>query len=115
MLDSKTNIRVILEHYACYSYVVDYVNKADRGLSNLQKVVAEMLEECGDMGYPEVLKALVLNMLKAVKTSAQEAAWFLPCQDMPEKSPGVVYSPTCFHKKPSSSPQDQQGARTTSF
>ncbi|XP_077557686.1 uncharacterized protein LOC144172967 [Haemaphysalis longicornis] len=49
-----------------------------------------MIEEEGEMGYPEVLKAVGLNMLKAVQMSAQEAAWILLGQDMSEKSENVI-------------------------
>ncbi|XP_077537575.1 uncharacterized protein LOC144149774 [Haemaphysalis longicornis] len=65
-------------------------------MSNLHKAVSDMIEEKGEMGYPEVLKALGLNMLKVVEMSAQEAAWFLLRQDISEKSRAVIYIPTCF-------------------
>ncbi|XP_077542534.1 uncharacterized protein LOC144155137 [Haemaphysalis longicornis] len=37
VLDSNMDFQVILDHYACATYVVDHVNKSDRGMSNLQK------------------------------------------------------------------------------
>lgn len=33
VLDSNMDLQIILDHYACAAYVVDYVNKADRGIS----------------------------------------------------------------------------------
>lgn len=42
VLDSNTGVQVIVNHYACATYVVGYVSKADRGMSNLLKAVSDM-------------------------------------------------------------------------
>ncbi|KAL3208683.1 hypothetical protein MRX96_038863 [Rhipicephalus microplus] len=96
VLDSNMDLQVILDHYACATYVVDYVNKADRGMSNLHKAVMQILEEKPEMEYSAIVRSLGVTMLKGVEMSAQEAAWFLLGQEMSEKSREVVYIPTCY-------------------
>ncbi|CAN7949023.1 unnamed protein product, partial [Ixodes hexagonus] len=82
VLDSNMDLQVILDHYACATYVVDYVNKADRGMSNLHKAVMQILEEKPEMEYSAIIRSLGVTMLKGVEMSAQEAAWFLLGQEM---------------------------------
>ncbi|XP_077528146.1 uncharacterized protein LOC144139758 [Haemaphysalis longicornis] len=96
VLDSNMDLQIILDHYACASYVVDHVNKADHGMSNLKRTVAEILKENPNDDYEAVIRRLRVDMLKGVEMSAQEAAWFLLRQDMSRKSRDVVYIPTCF-------------------
>ncbi|XP_077534692.1 uncharacterized protein LOC144146629 [Haemaphysalis longicornis] len=96
VLDYNMDLQIILDHYACASYVVDYVNKSDRGMSNLKRTVAEILKENPNDDYEAVIRKLRVDMLKGVEMSAQEAAWFLLRQDMSRKSRDVVYVPTCF-------------------
>ncbi|KAL3185416.1 hypothetical protein MRX96_005440 [Rhipicephalus microplus] len=91
VLDSNMDLQVILDHYACATYVVDYVNKADRGMSNLHKAAMQILEEKPEMEYSAIVRSLGVTMLKGVEMSAQEAAWFLLGQEMSEKSREVVY------------------------
>lgn len=86
VLDSNMDLQVILDHYTCTTYVVDYVNKADRGISNLHKAVIQILEEKPDMNYAAVIRMLGVTMPKGVEMSAQEAAWFLLRQEMSGKS-----------------------------
>lgn len=38
-------------NYACASYVVDNVNKADRGISNLHKAIIKIMQENPEMQY----------------------------------------------------------------
>ncbi|XP_037568189.2 uncharacterized protein LOC119449071 [Dermacentor silvarum] len=73
-----------------------YVNKADRGMSNLKRAVSNILKENPNDDYEAVIRKLRVDMLKGVEMSAQEAAWFLLRQDMSHKSRDVVYIPTCF-------------------
>lgn len=96
VFDSNMDLQVILDHYACATYVVDNVNKADRGMSNLHKAVVQILEEKPDIDYAAVICTLGVSMLKGVEMSAQEAAWFLLRQEMSVKSRDIVYIPTCY-------------------
>ncbi|KAL3223726.1 hypothetical protein MRX96_027191 [Rhipicephalus microplus] len=90
------NMQIILDHYACASYMVDYVNKSDRGMSNLKRTVAEILKTNPNDDIEAVIRKLRVDILKGIEMSAQEAAWFLLKQDMSHKSREVVYVPTCY-------------------
>ncbi|KAL3182511.1 hypothetical protein MRX96_007194 [Rhipicephalus microplus] len=96
VLDSNMDMQIILDHYACASYVVDYVNKSDRGMSNLKRTVAEILKTNPNDDIEAVIRKLRVDILKENEMSAQEAAWFLLKQDMSHKSREVVYVPTCY-------------------
>ncbi|KAL3189143.1 hypothetical protein MRX96_003278 [Rhipicephalus microplus] len=95
-LDSNMDMQIILDHYACASNVVDYVNKSDRGMSNLKRTVAEILKTNPNDDIEAVIRKLRVDILKEIEMSAQEAAWFLLKQDMSHKSREVVYVPTCY-------------------
>ena len=43
ILQSNMDIQFILDQYSCASYVVEYINKSNRGMSNLQN---EMIKIC---------------------------------------------------------------------
>ncbi|KAH8036796.1 hypothetical protein HPB51_005801 [Rhipicephalus microplus] len=78
---------VILYHYACASYVVDYVNKSDRGTSNLKRTVAKIFKTNPNDDFEAVTRKLRGDILEGIEMSAQEAAWFLLKQDMSQNSP----------------------------
>lgn len=94
ILRANIDIQVILDHYACTSYVVDYVNKADRGISNVHKAIIKIMQENPERQYVQALKALRVTMLKAIEMWTQEAEWFLLKQEMSDKSRNVKYIPT---------------------
>ncbi|XP_042149867.1 uncharacterized protein LOC121837984, partial [Ixodes scapularis] len=91
ILDSNMDLQIVLDTYACAAYVVEYVNKANRGMSNLNRAVQEIVKEKGDMAYSQALRHLGVKMLNAIELSAQEAAWCLLNQDMSEASRKVVF------------------------
>ncbi|XP_037523559.1 uncharacterized protein LOC119400570 [Rhipicephalus sanguineus] len=96
MLDSNMDLQVILDAYSCATYVVDYVNKSNRGVSNLHKAVSDILASTPNLPYGQALRLLGVKMLKAVELSAQEAAWTLLRQDMSESSRRILYIATCL-------------------
>lgn len=75
---------------------MDYVNKADRGASNVHKAVAKIVPENPTINYEQLLRVMGSDMLSAVEMPAQEAPWFLFRQPMSEKSRDVAYIPTYF-------------------
>ncbi|KAH8037776.1 hypothetical protein HPB51_017276 [Rhipicephalus microplus] len=99
VLDSNMDMQIILDHYACASYVVDYVNKSDRGISNLKHTVAEILKTNPNDDIEAGIRKLRVDILKGIEMSAQEVAWFLLKQEMSHKSREVVYVPTCYPKE----------------
>lgn len=95
-LDSNMDLQVVIDYNTCARYIADYMNKADRGTSNMYKAVAKIVHERPDMNYEQLLRMMGANMLSAIEMPAQEAAWFLLGQPMSEKSRSVAYIPTCF-------------------
>ncbi|KAG5672958.1 hypothetical protein PVAND_003045 [Polypedilum vanderplanki] len=71
---SNMDIQFVLDIYSCVSYVVDYVNKADKGLSRLMRQCVEDHKR-GNSNVKNVLKALSKILYNSSETSAQEAAW----------------------------------------
>lgn len=65
ILDLNMDLPIILDHYACATFIVDYVNKANRGISNLHKAMLKVIKENPDMDYASVLRVLGVNMLKS--------------------------------------------------
>ncbi|XP_037558151.1 uncharacterized protein LOC119435325 [Dermacentor silvarum] len=96
MLDSNMDLQIILDAYSCAAYVVEYVNKSNRGVSNLHKAVSDILADTPNIPYGQALRLLGVKMLKAVEMSAQEAAWTLLRQEMSESSRRITYIATCL-------------------
>jgi hypothetical protein len=94
IIRSNMDLQFILEEYSCAAYVVEYVNKTNRGISNLQKELLKLREEYPDKDYNEMLGALSVKMLNTVEMSSQEAAWYLLRQPMSESSRKIEYIPT---------------------
>ena len=95
VLKSNMDLQIILDEHSCAAYVVEYVNKTNRGISNLQHQLAELQNEYPDQDYTDLLKRVSLRMLDAVEMSAQEAAWFLLRQPMSKASRESLYIPAC--------------------
>ncbi|XP_047519209.1 uncharacterized protein LOC125059060 isoform X2 [Pieris napi] len=95
-INSNIDIQFVLDDYSCAQYVVEYVNKSARGMGNLNRELAKMMQEHPDRDYTGQLKALSIKLLNAVEMSAQEAAWYLLRQPMSETSRQVVYIPTVW-------------------
>lgn len=97
--NSNIHIQFILDEYSCAEYILEYVNKSARGMSDLRRKLTTMMQEHPDLDYTGQLKALSYNLLNAVEMSAQEAAWYLLRQPMSETSRQVVYIPTVWPRE----------------
>ncbi|CAF4955944.1 unnamed protein product [Pieris macdunnoughi] len=95
-LNSNIDIQFILDEYSCAEFVVEYVNKSARGMSNLRYELTKMMQKHPEQDYTGQLKALSIKLLNAIEISAQEAAWYLLRQPMSETSRDVVYIPTVW-------------------
>jgi SOS response regulatory protein OraA/RecX len=106
ILRSNMDIQFILDEYTCATYVVEYVNKTDRGMNNLQQELIRLREEYPDMGYADMVKIVGLQILYAVEMSIQEAACYLLRLGMSESSRKIEYIPTVW-------PQERHRVRKT--
>ena len=96
VLNSNMDLQIILDEYSCASYVVEYVNKSNRGIGNLHRELLKLQEENPEMTNDDMMKQIATKMLNAVDMSAQEAAWFLLRQPMSYSSRDILYVPTVW-------------------
>lgn len=80
LMRSNMDIQFVLDPYSCIQYIVDYINKAQRGLSKLLKACIEETK-AGNLSIREKLKAVSLTLYNGSEVSAQEAAWL--CLQLP--------------------------------
>lgn len=96
VLQSNMDLQLILDEYSCAAYVVEYVNKTNRGISSLHRDLVKLQEEFPDLDPQSLLKKVSIKMLNSVEMSAQEAAWYLLRQSMSESSRYVEFIPTMW-------------------
>ncbi|XP_072142204.1 uncharacterized protein [Dermacentor andersoni] len=98
VLNSNMDLQIVLDVYACAAYVVEYVNKANQGMSNLHKDLRAVVDESphSSVTYTQALRQLSVKMLQAVEMSAQEAAWYLLGLGMSHASRVVVTANTSW-------------------
>lgn len=94
IFNSNMDIQFILDEYSCAAYVVEYVNKSNRGLGDLRRQLQEISSKNSDADHLTLIKLVAKKFLNSVEMSAQEAAWFLLRQPMSQASRSVIYIPT---------------------
>ncbi|GBP92639.1 hypothetical protein EVAR_62212_1 [Eumeta japonica] len=93
---ANSDLHFILEEYSFAAYVVEYVNKSNRGISNLHQELIKIQEQNPEKEYVEIMKQLGVKFLNTVEMSSQEAAWYLLRQLMSRSSREVSYIPTVW-------------------
>lgn len=96
ILNSNMDIQFILDEWSCASYVVEYINKANRGTGNLHRELIKLNQSHPEMTYENLLRKIGSKVLNTVEMSAQEAAWYLLRQNMSYGSRETVYIPTVW-------------------
>lgn len=94
LMKSNMDIQFVLDPYACCSYIVDYINKADRGMSEALDQVYQQCREDANTSVFEMLKSLAATYYNASEISAQEAAYNILGLRMVESSVRTVFVPT---------------------
>lgn len=74
LMRSNMDIQFVLDPYACIGYIVDYINKSNRGLSLMLRTWLDEFKK-GDGGIRKQLQGLANVFYNGTETSAQEAAW----------------------------------------
>ncbi len=95
-LQSNMDLQLITEEYSCAQYVVDYVNKTNRGVSNLQRQIINIMDEHPEFDIVEITRKVSVDVINNVEMTSQEAAWFLLREPMSKCSIKVVYIPTVW-------------------
>ncbi|GFW65819.1 hypothetical protein TNCV_586451 [Trichonephila clavipes] len=96
---ANSDLQFILEEYSCAVYVVEYVNKSNRGNSNLHQELIKIQEQNPEKEYVEIMKQLGVKFLNTVEMSSQKAAWYLLRQPMSRSSREVSYIPTVWSQE----------------
>ncbi|KAE9522171.1 hypothetical protein AGLY_017431 [Aphis glycines] len=96
VLKSNMDFQIITEEYSCAAYVVEYVNKTNRGISNLQRKIIEVMNENPEFDIVEITRKMSVDMLNTIEMSSQEAAWYLLRLPMSKSSVAVQYINTCW-------------------
>lgn len=93
MHQANMDIQYVLDPYACCVYVVDCINKSDKGMSRvLKKVLDDGIKD--DAPTREVLRSLTSKYYNVCEISAQEAAYNLLSLRMTECSAVVFFVST---------------------
>ena len=71
-LKANMDLQFVLDKFSVGAYVVEYINKSNRGISNLHKQLCDLQEEFPDQNYLDLLKRLSINLLNKVEMASQE-------------------------------------------
>ncbi|GFS33665.1 uncharacterized protein TNIN_15371 [Trichonephila inaurata madagascariensis] len=74
LLQSNTDIQFMTDEYSCAAYVVEYVNKANRGINKLQRQIIKIMYERPDFDVVEITRKMTIDMLNTVEMTSKEAA-----------------------------------------
>ncbi|XP_024085470.1 uncharacterized protein LOC106661425 isoform X2 [Cimex lectularius] len=96
IVQSNTDFQFITEEYSCAAYVVEYVNKTNRGVSHLQRKIIETMDEHPEFDIIDITKNISLNILNHTEITSQEAAWYLLREPMSKTSVIIEYIPTVW-------------------
>lgn len=96
IVKSSTDFQFITEEYSCATYIVEYVNKTNRGVSDLQRKIIEIMDEHPEFDVFELTKNISINLLNHTEITSQEAAWYLLREPMSKSSNIIVYIPTVW-------------------
>jgi hypothetical protein len=96
ILNSNMDLQFILDPYSCAAYVVEYVNKSNRGFSQLHRELTKLHEANPEYDQTQLMTKVGLKMLNNVEMSAQEAAWYLLRQPMSWASRETAKIPTMW-------------------
>lgn len=87
---ANMDIQYILDPFACAVYIVDYINKADKGMSRLLRAAVEEAKK-GKSSVREFLRSISNVFLNASEISAQEATYCLVSLPLSRASEAEIY------------------------
>lgn len=87
---ANMDIQFILDPYACIAYIVDYINKSDRGMSRLLKQASEEANQ-GNFSNKKKLRHIANKFSNATEISAQECVYFILGMQMSQSSNEVEF------------------------
>ena len=87
---ANMDLQFILDPYACVAYIINYINKSNRGLSKLLREVVEDARR-GNVSHKECLRRIGSKFLNCSEISVQEAVYMLLWMPMSERSRQVTF------------------------
>ena len=93
MQQSNMDIQFVFDPYVCCVYIVDYINKSDKGMSRvLQRVLREGIKD--NAPTKNLLETIAAKYYNVCEILAQEAAYNLLLLRMTESSRAVIFVST---------------------
>ncbi|XP_078349889.1 uncharacterized protein LOC144634728 [Oculina patagonica] len=92
---ANMDVQFILDIYSCAMYVVSYISKAQRGMSELLRKACEEARE-GNLGIKQQVRDIGNKFLNSVEISAQEAVYIVLQLPMRRSSREVVFINTAL-------------------
>ncbi|XP_078345269.1 uncharacterized protein LOC144630776 [Oculina patagonica] len=92
---ANMDVQFILDIYSCAMYVVSYISKAQRGMSELLRKACEEARE-GNLGIKQQVRDIGNKFLNSVEVSAQEAVYIVLQLPMRRSSHEVVFINTAL-------------------
>jgi len=90
---ANMDIQFVLDVYACAMYIVSYILKAQRGMSELLRVACEEAKN-GNFTVKQQVRDIGNKFLNGVEISAQEAVYIALPLPMRRSSRDVVFIPS---------------------
>ncbi|XP_061379007.1 uncharacterized protein LOC116766476 isoform X3 [Danaus plexippus] len=95
-LKSNMDIQYITDDDSCAAYVVECIYRLNRGVSDLQQKLLDLLEENPNFDLADMTKHMGVSIFNTIEMSSQEAAWFLLREPMSTSAPKVEFIPTMW-------------------
>ena len=92
---ANMDVQFILDIYACAMYVVSYISKAQRGMSELLRKACEEARE-GNLGIKQQVRDIGNKFMNSIEVSAQEAVYIVLQLPMRHSSREVVFINTAL-------------------
>lgn len=96
VVKANTDFQFITKEYSCVAYVIEYVYKTNKGVSNLQRKIIEVMDEHPEFNIFEITKHLSIHLLNQTEMTSQEAAWYLLREPMSKSSTAIKFIPTIW-------------------
>lgn len=94
--ESNTDFQFITDDYSFAVYVVEYVNKTNRGVSNLQRKIIEIMDEHTEFNIFDITKNISINIFNQTEMTSQEAVWYLLREPVSKSSTIIEFIPTVW-------------------
>ena len=87
---ANMDLQFILDPYSCVQYVLNYINKSNRGMSALLRSIVED-SKAGYVSHQQKLKEICSVFLNCSEMSAQEAVYILLSMTLSKSSRQVIF------------------------